>query len=142
MHSAGRFFSVAAGFLLTAAPASAHIGDDLSQLRQNYGATAAKAGNALVFQRNGYSIAVFFDGDLSAMEIFTRDGSNKDKTDISSDDIDQILALEGDGQTWNQVTSHSGKLTWLRADGKMLARLSEDSDKPGAKVFVVMVNQK
>lgn len=142
MRLAGGFFLIALLALSAPVLAFAHIGDDLSQLRQAYGATAAKAGNALVYQRNGYSIAVFFDGDHSAMEIFTRDGSMKDKTDISQDDINQILALEGDGQDWNQVTSHSGKLTWLRADKKLIARLSDDTDKPDAKVFVVMVNQK
>jgi hypothetical protein len=119
--------------------AQAHIGDDLAALRESYGATGKDAGNAVIFQRNGYSICVYFDGDRSAMEVFTRDGSVKNKTDISSQDIDEILELEGQGQHWNPVTSHSGKPTWLRDDKKLIARLS-GGDTPGDKVFVVMLN--
>lgn len=119
----------------------AHIGDTLAQLRQVYGATGKMVGNAMIFQRNGYSICVYFDGDKSAMEVFTRDGSEKNKTDITSQDIEDILALEGEGQKWGSVTSHSGEPTWLRADTKLIARLDPGATV-GDKVFVVMVNAK
>jgi hypothetical protein len=141
MSYPGRLSVLGAWLVLTLGAARAHVGDDMTKLRQVYGATAHQVGNALIFQKNGYSICVYFDGDHSAMEVFTRDGSVKDKTDITPDDIDQILILEGDGQEWNQVSSHSGKPTWLRADKKMIARLSE-GDTPADKVFVVMVNEK
>jgi hypothetical protein len=132
----------ALGLLLAfAAAAQAHIGDDMTQLNQAYGATGKRAGNAMIFQKNGYSICVYFDRDRSAMEIFTRDGSIKDKTDITTDDINAILALEGDGQTWNPVTSRSGKPTWLRSDNRLIARLST-GDTTEDKVFMVMVNEK
>jgi hypothetical protein len=121
--------------------ASAHIGDNLTQLRQVYGATGKVVGNTMIFQRNGYSICVYFDGDVSAMEVFTRDGSEKNKTDITQRDIDDILVLEGQGQGWSSVTSHSGKPTWLRADTKLIARL-DPGDAPGDKVFVIMANEK
>jgi hypothetical protein len=127
--------------LASGLPVRAHIGDDITQLRQAYGATGKRAGNAIIFQKNGYSICVYFDQDRSAMEMFTRDGSMKDKTDITPHDIDAILALEGDGEQWNQVTSQSGKLTWLRADQHLIARLST-GDQPEDKVFMVMVNEK
>lgn len=127
--------------LLAPSIGRAHIGDTLAQLRQVYGATGKRVGNAMIFQRNGYSICVYFDGDKSAMEVFTRDGSDKNKTDITSQDIEDILALEGQGQKWGSVTSHSGEPTWLRADTKLIARL-DPSDKPEDKVFVVMVNEK
>jgi hypothetical protein len=75
------------------------------------------------------------------MEIFTRDGSMKNKTDISQEDIDAILASEADGQTWSQVVSKSGKPTWLRSDHHLIARLSTgDADED--KVLMVMVNEK
>ncbi len=124
-----------------AAPLRAHIGDDIAQLRHAYGATGKRTGNAVIFQKNGYSICVYFDQDRSAMEVFTRDGSMKDKTDITPDDIDAILALEGDGQSWNQVSSKSGKPTWLRSDNRLIARLST-GDATEDKVFMVMVNEK
>jgi hypothetical protein len=141
MPSTGRFLAVLALTILGSNLAQAHIGDTLTKLRQVYGATGQQVGNAMIFQRNGYSICVYFDGDNSAMEVFTRDGSAKDKTDITEKDIDEILVLEGEGQAWNPVTSHSGKPTWLRADNKLIARLST-GDKPEDKVFVVMVNAK
>jgi hypothetical protein len=119
----------------------AHIGDDLTQLRHAYGATGKRAGNAVIFQKNGYSICIYFDQDRSAMEVFTRDGSVKDKTDITQEDIDAILALEGDGQSWNEVSSKSGKPTWLRSDNRLIARLST-GDTTEDKVFMVMVNEK
>jgi hypothetical protein len=121
--------------------ACAHIGDNLAQLREVYGATGKVVANTMIFQRNGYSICVYFDGDTSAMEVFTRDGSEKSKTDITQRDIDDILVLEGQGMGWNAVTSRSGKPTWLRADAKLIARL-DPGDTPGDKVFVVMANEK
>jgi hypothetical protein len=141
MNSWTRVFAMMALLMGGMVLAQAHIGDDLTKLRQVYGATGKKEGSALIFQHNGYSICVYFDGDYSAMEVFTRDGSEKDKTDISPDDIKSILDLEGDGQTWSQVSSHSGKPTWLRADTKLIARLST-GDTPEDKVFVVMLNEK
>jgi hypothetical protein len=126
-------------FLATAA--NAHIGDDMTQLKETYGATGKRVGNAIIFQKNGYSISVYFDGDHSAMEIFTRDGSVKGKTDITQDDINGVLASESDGQTWDEVQSKSGKPTWLRSDHHLIARLSTgDTDED--KVLVVMVNEK
>jgi Ca2+-binding RTX toxin-like protein len=136
-----RFACLALALVLAAPAASGHIGDDLAQLRQAYGATGKQAGNTMIFQSNGYSIAVYFDGDHSAMEVFTRDGSVKNKTDITPDDIKSILALESDGQPWYEVESKSGKPTWLRADDKLIARLSP-GDSTEDKVFMVMVNQK
>lgn len=129
------------GCLLAPVAARGHIGDNLTQLRQAYGATGKEAGNTMIFQRNGYSICVYFDGDHSAMEVFTRDGSEKDKTDITQADIDSILAMESDGQKWSQVSSHSGKPTWLRSDNKLIARLST-GETTMDKVFVVMMNEK
>lgn len=129
------------GLLLAPLTAHGHIGDNLAQLRQAYGATGKAAGNTMIFQRNGYSICVYFDGDYSAMEVFTRDGSDKTKTDITDNDIKGILAMESDGQGWAQVTSHSGKPTFLRADNKLIARLSTGATTMD-KVFVVMLNEK
>ncbi len=127
------------GFLLAPLTARGHIGDNLAQLRQAYGATGKEAGNTMIFQQNGYSICVYFDGDRSAMEVFTRDGSDKKKTDITDDDIKSILEMEGEGQGWSQVTSHSGKPTFLRGDSKLIARLST-GETTMDKVFVVMLN--
>ncbi len=121
-------------------PGWANIGDDIGQLRGRYG-SAKDMGGQMLFQHDGYSICVYFDGSHAAMEVFVRDGSVKDKTDITKDDIDKILSEEGVGQTWNEVETASGKKIWLRADGKMIARLSID-DKSSEKTLMVMLNQK
>ncbi len=126
--------------LLAPAIGRAHIGDTLEQLQQVYGATGHRVGNAMIFQRNGYSICVYFDGDYSAMEVFTRDGSLKNVNDITVGDVAALLTLEGQGQAWSQMVGQSGKPVWLRADKKLIARLSGDA--PEDKVFVVMVNEK
>ena len=127
-------------FLTCPILAQANIGDDLAQLRIRYGSAKDMDGQML-FQHDGYSICVYFDGSHAGMEVFVRDGSQPDKTDITQDDIDAILAAEGDGQTWNQVESKSGKPTWLRADGKLIARMSV-GDKPEDKYLMIMVNEK
>ena len=132
--------ALAALVLAFPTPGWANIGDDIGQLRGRYG-SAKDMGGQMLFQHNGYSICVYFDGSHAAMEVFVRDGSMKDKTDITKDDIDKILSDEGVGQTWNEVETASGKKIWLRADGKMIARLSID-DKSSEKTLMVMLNQK
>jgi hypothetical protein len=117
-------------------PARAAIGDDLPKLRAVYG-SASKVGNQMLFQHDGYSIAVYFDGVYSAMEIFVRDGSKPDKADITPTDIDEILLLEGAGQPWSMVRTSRGEPTWLRADGKLIARFN-----PSEKILAVMTNTK
>jgi hypothetical protein len=122
------------------AVANANIGDDLSQLRARYG-SAKQVGGQMLFQHDGYSICVYFDDVHSAMEVFVRDGSKPDKTDITQADIDQILAAESDGFPWAQAKSQTGKPTWLRADGKLIARLAT-GENPGDKFLTIMVNAK
>ncbi|HUB68698.1 MAG TPA: hypothetical protein VL981_14540 [Candidatus Methylacidiphilales bacterium] len=128
--------------LLAAGPVAtyANVGDDINQLRARYG-TAEAVGNQALFQHDGFSICVYFDGSHSGMEVFVRDGSKPGKTDFTEDDIKQILAAQGDGQIWNSVQVSSGKRTWMRADNKLIARFSE-GDTPGDKYLTIMVNAK
>jgi hypothetical protein len=125
-----------ATLLLLPALAHAAIGDDLAALRAAYG-SAKQVGGQMLFRHDGYSIAVYFDGLHSAMEIFVRDGSIPAKPDISQADIDAILALEGAGRPWHSVQTHSGEPTWISADGKLIARFN-----PGEKIVAVMENAK
>ena len=60
-----------------------------------YGSTQA-VGNQVLFQHDGFSICVYFDGAHSGMEVFLRDGSKPGKTDFTEQDVEQILAAEGD----------------------------------------------
>ena len=140
LPSRAQNWALVLALLAWSAQAQADIGDDLTQLRGHYG-SAKDMGNQMLFQHDGYSICVYFDGIHSAMEVYVRDGSDPKKLDIAQQDIDDIMAREGSGQAWNPIQTRSGKPTWLRADGKLLARLSV-GDKPEDKYFTVMVNSK
>jgi hypothetical protein len=120
--------------------AQANIGEDLTQLRERYGKEKIIAGQ-WVFEHDGLSVTVYVDGDRSGMEIFTHNTSIPSKAELTQKDIDTILAAEGDGQIWNPVQVHSGKPTWVRTDGKVMARYSPNmTGKPDdASVLVIMV---
>jgi hypothetical protein len=122
--------------LVGVGPARAAIGDDLATLRAKYG-SASEVGNQMLFQHDGYSIAVYFDGTRSGMEIFVRDGSKPNKPDITQEDIDAILVLEGEGQPWHPIQTQSGEPTWLRLDGKLIARFN-----PTEKILAIVTNSK
>jgi hypothetical protein len=121
-----------AGF--ASATARAAIGDDLPALRTAYG-SAKEVGGQMLFRHGGFDIAVYFDGTRSAMEIFALIGNQPDKTDFTQKDIDGILAQEGQGQPWNPVQTRSGEPTWVRADGKLIARFNAND-----KILVVLIN--
>jgi hypothetical protein len=116
------------------APARAAIGDDLPALRTAYG-SAKEVGGQMLFRHGGFDIAVYFDGARSAMEIFALAANQPDKTDFTQKDIDGILAQEGQGQPWNQVQTRSGEPTWVRADGKLIARFNANE-----KILAILVN--
>ena len=113
------------------------IGNDLSELRSSYG-PAAQVVNAWLFCKDGLAIAVYLDGDKSAMEVFSRDPQLKDQGPLNSKDVDKILALEGANQSWTEAESAKGLPIWLRNDRKILARVSYAD---GKRVIVVMVNR-
>ena len=76
---------------------------------------------------------------------FLRATSNEPgKSDISQEDIDHILAAEGEGKPWSPIQVRSGKPTWVRADGKLIARFSPNKDGKAddAAVLVIIVNTK
>ena len=137
------FFLASAIFLAWPVMAQANIGEDLTQLRARYGG-AKEVGGQMLFDHAGLSIAVYFDGDHSAMEIFTRNSSDPAKSDLSKEDIDHILNAASEGKTWNQIQVHSGRPTWMRSDNKLIARLSQSSTGKAdeASVMVIMLNAK
>jgi len=112
-------------------------------LAQRYGKYRIIAGQ-MVFEQGNLSITVYVDGDHSAMEVFTRNSTDPDKSELSQKDIEQILDAESDGKAWNPAQAHSGKPTWIRADNKIIARLNPNTTgKPeDAAVLVIMLNTK
>jgi hypothetical protein len=136
-------FLAIAIFLAWPVTAQANIGEDLTQLRARYGG-AKEVGGQMLFEHAGLSITVYFDGDHSAMEIFTRNSSDPDKSDLSKEDVDRILNAASEGKIWNQIQVRSGKPTWVRSDNKLIARLSQNSTGKAddASVLVIMLNAK
>jgi hypothetical protein len=142
------------------APAQANIGDTLPELRARYGSAKDMGGQMLFEVRlvNGqimpardsanaqdhFTITVYFDGDYSAMEVFTRNTSDPVKANMTQADIDAILAATNEGQTWNPIQVSSGKPTWMRSDNKLIARFSPNQSGKidDASVLVIMLNSK
>jgi hypothetical protein len=120
--------------IFASATTRAAIGDDLPALRTAYG-SAKEVGGQMLFRHDGFDIAVYFDGARSAMEIFALAGNQPDKTDFTQKDIDAILAREGQGQPWHTIQTRSAEPTWLRADGKLIARFNATE-----KILAVLVN--
>lgn len=150
------------GIALLAWPAmvQANIGDTLSQLRERYGSAKAVGGQMLFEVRlvdgrivpargsadtqDHFSVAVYFDGEHSGMEVFTRNTSDPVKANLTQAEIDTILAATNDGQAWHSVQLPSGKPTWVRSDKKLIARFSPNKSGKidDASVLVIMLNSK
>jgi hypothetical protein len=140
--------------------AQANIGESLAELRARYGSAKDMGGQMLFEVRlvNGqivpahgtantvghFSVDVFFDGDHSAMEIFTRNTSDPVKAEMTQDDIKTILTAAGESMGWSALELQNGKSAWVRSDNKLIARFSPN--KTGkiddASVLVIMLNSK
>ena len=154
----GKWIAGLAVVLLWPAPVQANVGDTLPQLRGRYGSAQQLGGQMLFEVRlvNGQfvpardaanlvdrlTIAVYFDGTTSGMEIFTRDTSDPAKAEMNQADIDAILAIAGGGQEWHAIQVPTGHATWVTTDKKLIARFSPN--KTGkiddASVLVIMLN--
>jgi hypothetical protein len=140
--------------------ATANIGDTVKDLRARYG-SAKDMGGQLLFEvrlANGqltpardsadaeshFSIAVYFDGDVSAMEVFARNTSDPIKAELSQADINSILAVAGNGQPWHSIQVETGRTTWISDDKRLLARFSPNKSgkTDDASVLVIMLNSK
>jgi hypothetical protein len=158
--TSGKWLALGTALLAWTAPARANIGETLPELRARYGSAKDMGGQMLFDVRlvdgqlvpgrgstdtpDHFSVNVYFDGVNSAMEVFTRDTTDPAKSDMTPADIEAILALAGEGRTWNAVQTPTGRQTWLRSDNKLIARFSPNkSGKPDdASVLVIMLNAK
>jgi hypothetical protein len=160
IFTSGKKIALGVALLAWPALAQANIGDTLQQLRGRYG-SAQDLGGQMLFEvrlvngqivaargsadtQDHFTITVYFDGDYSAMEVFTRNTSDPVKANMTQADIDAILDATNDGQTWNAVQVSSGKPTWMRSDNKLIARFSPNTSEKsdGASVLVIMLNSK
>jgi hypothetical protein len=157
LFSFGKKFVLALTVLASNLPAHANIGDTVQQLRARYGSAQDMGGQLLFDVRlvNGqivpargaadaqdhFSINVYFDGDHSAMEVFTRNTPDPQKAQMTQADIDAILAATGDGQQWHPIQVPTGRTTWARTDKKLIARFSPNKSGKvdDASVLVIML---
>jgi hypothetical protein len=156
----GKKIVLGVALLAWPAMAQANIGDTLSQLRERYG-SAQDLGGQMLFEvriangqivpargsidtQNHFTVTVYFDGDHSAMEVFTRNTSDPLKADLTQADIDTILAATNEGRTWRSVQLPTGRTTWMRSDNKLIARFSPNKSGKidDASVLVIMLNTK
>jgi hypothetical protein len=157
----GKWIAALAAIILWPAPVQANVGDTLPQLRSRYG-SAQELGGQMLFEvrlvngqfvpardtasttQDRLTIAVYFDGPNSAMEVFTRDTSDPAKAELSQADVDAILTATGGGQEWHAIQVPTGHATWVTTDKKLIARFSPN--KTGkiddASVLVIMVNNR
>jgi hypothetical protein len=160
LFTSGKKIALGVALLAWPVTAQANIGDTLQDLRGRYGSAKDMGGQMLFEVRlvNGqivpardsadpqshFTVTVYFDGDLSAMEVFTRNTSDPVKANMTQADIDTILAATSEGQTWNPVQVPTGRTTWVRSDNKLIARFSPNTsgDADGASVLVIMLNSK
>jgi hypothetical protein len=152
--------ALGAVLLTLSSPARANIGDTLPELRTRYGSAKDMGGQMLFEVRlsdgqilpargsadtpDHFSVAVYFDGVNSAMEVFTRNTSDPIKANMTPADIAAILAATAEGQSWNEVQTSTGRQTWLRSDKKLIARFSpnKSGNADDASVLVIMLNAK
>lgn len=120
-------------WLLAPGRASAVIGETVEDLYKRYRA-GKEVGAQMLYQAGDYSLTVYFKDKKASMDVYCRlpavDGTHQELTD---EDIQKLLKIEGESQTWNSVVSKTGEQTWVRADGKILARCKK---KEKALVFL------
>jgi hypothetical protein len=158
IFTSGKTIALGVALLTWPALAQANIGDTSAQLHERYGSAQDLGGQMLYEVRlaNGqitpargatdtgdhFTVTVYFDGDHSAMEVFTRNTSDPLKANLTQKDIDTILAAAAEGQDWHPIQVPSGRTTWARGDKKLIARFSPNKSGKvdAASVLVIMVN--
>ena len=154
----GKKAVLAALLLICPTFAFANIGDTIEQLRERYG-SAKDLGGQLLFEvrinngqivpahgaadtQNHFTIAVYFDGIHSAMEVFTRNSSDPGKAEMSDSDVEAIKKASGGGQEWHPIQVPTQRITWVTTDKKLLARFSPNKSGKidDAGVLVIMEN--
>jgi hypothetical protein len=154
---------IALGLVLMAAgaPARANVGDTLTELRHRYG-SAKDVGGQMLFEvrlkdgqiipardaadvQSHFTVTVYFDGDRSGMEVFTRNTCDPAKSEMTPEDINTILTAVGGGVPWLPIHVRTGKQTWLWGNKKgappqLLARFdpNKTSSPDDASVLIIM----
>lgn len=119
------------------AASHAAIGDTHEDLFKRYGA-GKEIGGQMLYQVDTFSLSVYFNKDVSSMDVYTRmpnvDGTHDPLSDA---DIEKLLKIESIANgSWYKVLSKTGQKTWRRTDGKVIARFTPQHINPSDQTTV------
>ena len=116
-------------FLLGVANISqARIGDTLQEAIERYGKVVNKAhGDEFVmFKMASYYITAHLHDDKTDAITYAKTGSESStKGAFSDEEMETLLRINGNGQTWDRSRTKAGLYEWKTEDGKLQAVYSE-----------------
>jgi hypothetical protein len=102
----------------------ARIGDTLEEAIKRYGKVVKKesADQFAMFKEASYYItAHFHDDKTDAITYVKRTSATSSKGAFSDREIEMLLRLNGNGQTWERSKAKAGVYKWKSEDGKLQA---------------------
>jgi hypothetical protein len=116
-------------FLLGVANISqARIGDTLQEAIERYGKVVNKAPGEefVMFKEASYYITAHLHDDKTDAITYAKTGSESStKGAFSDEEIETLLRINGNGQTWDRSRTKAGLYEWKTEDGKLQAVYSE-----------------
>ena len=115
-------------FLEVANICQARIGDTLEEAIQRYGKVVSKASveEFAMFKEASYYITAHFHDDKTDAITYVKAGSESStKGSFSDDEIEMLLRINGNGQTWERSKANARQYKWRTEDGKLQAVYSE-----------------
>ena len=115
-------------FLEVANICQARIGDTLEEAIQRYGKVVRKASaeEFAMFKEASYYITAHFHDDRTDAITYVKAGSESStKGSFSDDEIEMLLRINGNGQTWERSKAKAHLYKWRTEDGKLQAIYSE-----------------
>jgi hypothetical protein len=115
-------------FLEVAHIGQARIGDTLEEAIQRYGKRVSKASaeEFAMFKEASYYITAHFHDDKTDAITYVKAGSESStKGSFSDDEIEMLLRINGNGQTWERSKADARPYKWKTEDGKLQAVYSE-----------------
>jgi len=106
----------------------ARIGDTLEEAIERYGKPVhkASANEFAMFKEPSYYItAHFHDGKTDAITYVKAGSESSTKGAFSDDEIEMLLKINGNGQTWERSKAKAGLQEWKTEDRKFQAVYSE-----------------
>src|SRR5215469_4583432 len=106
----------------------ARIGDSFEEAIQRYGKVVSKASadEFAMFKEASYYITAHFHDDTTDAITYVKAGSESStKGGFSDDEIEKLLRINGNGQTWERPKANARLYKWRTEDGKLQAIYSE-----------------